>query len=75
MDFSILEILMYQFSFSHIFRKENGIEMIFVSKWFLTPAEYFDSRITIRHPDDISLKYLCWVTYDDIIYCTNQEHC
>ena len=59
---------MYQFSFSHIFRMENGIEMIFVSKWFLIPAEYFDSKIWIRPPDDISLINLCWVT----IFCVFQ---
>ena len=54
---------MYQFSFFfHIFRMENGIKMIFVSKWFLIPVEYIDSKITIWPPDDISFIYLCWVT-------------
>ena len=55
---------MYRFSFSHIFRMENGIEMVFVSIWFLIPAEYFDSKTTIWPPDNISLIYLCWVTFN-----------
>ena len=42
---------------------ENGIKLIFVSKCFLIPVEYIDSKITIWPPDDISLIYLCWVTY------------
>ena len=42
---------------------ENGIKMIFVSKWVLIPVEYIDSNITIWPPDDISLIYSCWVTY------------
>ena len=45
---------------------ENGIKMIFVSKWFFTAVEYIDSKITIWPPDDISLIYLCWVTYMQI---------
>ena len=43
---------------------ENGIKMIFMSKRFLIPVEYTDSKITIWPPDDISLIYLCWVTYE-----------
>ena len=42
MDFYILEILTYQFSFSHIFGMEKDIKMIFVSKWFLIPVEYIN---------------------------------
>ena len=57
-----LEILAYQFSFPHIFGMENGIKLIFVSKWFFIPVEYIDSKITIWPPDDISLIYSCWVT-------------
>ena len=41
---------------------ENGIKMIFVSKWFLIPVEYIDSKITIC-PPDISLIYSWLVTY------------
>ena len=42
----------------------NGkcIKMIFMSKLFLIPVEFIDSKITIWPPDDISLIYLCWVT-------------
>ena len=48
---------------------ENGIKMIFVSKWFLILVEYIDSKITIWPPDDISLINLCWVTINiDIFY-------
>ena len=63
MDFHVLEILTYQFSFSYIFGMENGIKMIFVSKWFLIPVECIFNQITIWSPDDISLIYLRWVTY------------
>ena len=42
---------------------ENGIEMIFVSKWFLIPVKYIYIKITIWPPDNIGLIYLCWVTY------------
>ena len=45
---------------------ENGIKMFFVSKWFLDFVEYIDSKITIWPSDDISLIYLCWVTYNNI---------
>ena len=41
---------------------ENVIKMIFVSKWFLIPVEYIDSKITIWPPDNISLIYSRWVT-------------
>ena len=36
---------------------ENGFKMIFVSKWFLIPVEYIDTKITVWPPDDISLIY------------------
>ena len=41
---------------------ESGIKMIVVSKRFLIPVEYIESKITIWPLDDISLIYLCWVT-------------
>ena len=46
---------------------ENGIKMIFGSKWFLILVEYSDSKITFWPPDDISLTYLCWVTYFQLL--------
>ena len=57
MYFQIHEILKYQFKFSHIFGMENGIKMIFMSKWFLICVEYIDSKIPIWPPDNISLIY------------------
>ena len=42
---------------------ENGIKIMFMSKVFLIPVEYLDSKITIWPPDDISLIYLCWITF------------
>ena len=50
----------YLLSFPHIFR--SGIKMIFLSKWFLIPVEYIDSKITIWPPRDINLICLWWVT-------------
>ena len=44
MEFSILGFLTwYQSSLTHIFGKKNGVNMMFVSKWFLIPAGYIDS--------------------------------
>ena len=37
---------------------ENGIKMILVSKLFLIPVKYTDSKITIGPSYDISLIYL-----------------
>ena len=54
---------MHQFSLSHIFEMENGIRKISVSKWSLIPVENIDNKITIWPPDDMSLIYLCWVTF------------
>ena len=63
MNLYILKILTCQICFSHIFGMKNGIKMIFVSKGFLIPVEYFDRQITIWFPDDISRIFSCWVTY------------
>ena len=40
---------LYQFSVSYIFGMKNGIKMIFVTKGFLIPVEYIDSKIKIWH--------------------------
>ena len=52
---------------------ESGIKIIFVSKWFLIPVEYIDSKITIWPPDDISLIYSCWVTFINIVTCVHSK--